>query len=240
MSSTEPSRPSLGADVTERYRPVSARAIVAIVLALLSILAFASPFFWILPPFALAASIWASRYLDSAREEYAGQFIAKLAILLSLITGMGSVTQYYTIKLVLAREARAFADSFLDRVLANQPMEAFYDTIEPWKRQPLSDPKALEDLIIRNAAPYRQFLASKIVAALGGRALDAQVTYMGVVGYGYRDAAYIIYCQYHIVLDARVYEVVLELKGGTAQGGESRGRRWFIANLNSCIGDITK
>src|SRR3954464_10485796 len=92
------------------YKPISPMAVTSLVLGIASLGAFFSGFLWIIPPIALVIAGLTSRRLEQARDEYAGQFAAKLGVLLAVVSLCGAPTIYYTKRFILGRESRAVAD----------------------------------------------------------------------------------------------------------------------------------
>lgn len=216
-------------DPAVQYRPVSVLAVVALALSLLTPLAFAHPYFWILPPVAFVTSVLVSRGLERVKEAYAGQLLAKMAIVLSLLTGVGSITRYGIERAILTREARSIANEFLDDVLANQLKAAFALTLPPYRRANME--RDYDQLIARNGDNLRQFLASPIVLQFAGAAAETQVTYLGVGFYGYERGFQVIGLDYRFTLsDKESYLVKVLARGGVAAGGEWQGRAWYVSS----------
>lgn len=230
------------------YRPVATLAVVSLIGGLASFLAFLHPYFWVLPPVALLIAARTSQQLEKARLEYAGQLLAKIAILLALIAGIGSVTRYLTTWLLLTREARAMANSFLDEVLVGEYKQAFVLTRPPLERAGLEGQP--DQVIMRSGEHYRNFLTEPLITTFAGKLADTQVTYVEVKGYGEAGGYHTAQVVYRLTLDTpqkpaappaeddgipsatadrQVYEVTIYLKGATAQNAEWEGRQWFVS-----------
>lgn len=208
------------------YRPISQMAVVSFVFAILSLLAFAWPVFWVLPVIALIVSVMTSNNLEQARREYAGQLLAKAAVAISLCALVAAPTQFLLTRTIITREARRqLGDRFLDLILANRPKEAFTYTLPPTSRGASSNP---DELIVRASERYREFLNQDAWNRFANKLADAQVTFMGTTGYGYSEGYYVVGLQYRIAMDDKVYNVGMIAKGGEALQGEWAGRQWFV------------
>ena len=211
------------------YRPISQMAVFCLVLAVLSFLAFASMIFWPLPLIALGLSIWTSRRLEAARREIAGQFVVKLALFLSLIGGLGAVTQYSVQRVILTRAARHYANGFLDAVLQNRVKEAFVMTRAPLSRAGMEDD--VDQLLERTPDEYRTYLQEDpVVSRFTARLPDAQVSYLGSSNFGQAGGFFHVVLTYEVLLEEKAYEVKLVLQGAAAPGGEWEGRQWYVAS----------
>ncbi|MFO0948395.1 MAG: hypothetical protein U1D30_21155 [Planctomycetota bacterium] len=232
MSSAAGSRmpPGISApDPVLQYRPVSAMAVICFCMSLLTPFAFAHHYFWVLPALVLPLSIWTSIRIEKARAEYAGQLLAKAAIVISLASGIGSVTKFSIEWVILSREARQEADRFLDLILANRLKQAFVLTIPPHRRADMEND--VDQLIQRNSDGHRKFLLSPIVEEFKGKAADVQVTFQGFGGFVYDKGFHIIGLHYYFTLDDKqIYRVSLAAFGGVAPAGEWKGRQWYVSD----------
>ena len=178
-----------GEELGAGYRPIPAMAVFSLFLGVLSLIAFAkgplspcdawmvpavSPT-WYLAPVALLIAWRTSRKLDTARNEYSGQLLAKIGLLLALISLICAPLRYYTKRVLLARESRGFADQYLDALLENRVDDA-YKMMGPAYTQDQSVAEIIEQL---GRQAYQNFHELPQVAALKGRGDDAQVTYLG-------------------------------------------------------------
>ncbi|MGL4465047.1 MAG: hypothetical protein ACRDD1_00070 [Planctomycetia bacterium] len=208
------------------YRPISRLAIISGLFALASLLSFADPIFWFIPVAAFAVSVTSSRFLDKAKQEYAGQLLAKLAVLVSLAAGIGSITRYSIEYVILTTEARAYANEFVDDVLSNRPKEAFAKTVAPLNRSGMED--ALDQLIVRQGPSYREFLGAAFPLTFRGKGAETQVTILGMSEYAYNSGFHDVKVSYRLVLGEQSYDATMTLKGGVAAAGEWKGRQWYI------------
>src|SRR4051812_22500730 len=84
------------------YKPISAMAVISLLLGLGALGAFFSWGLWLVPPIALIVAGMTSRRLEQARDEYAGQVLAKFGLLLAVISIAGAPTIYFTKRFLLA------------------------------------------------------------------------------------------------------------------------------------------
>ena len=207
------------------YRPIAQMAVVSFVVGVLSLLAFASPLFWVLPLIGLVVAGLTSRRLERARREYAGQLLAKTAVFLALIAAVGAPTRFTIEWFILTREAKAQANQLLDFVLAGRIKEAFYQSTSPLNRASAKD--SLDQLIVRAGDTYREFLDGELVKTFNRQGKEAQVTCLGATGYGSEQGFTVVVLSYRIALPERTYNVGIVMKGGIARSNEWQGRQWY-------------
>lgn len=215
-------------DPVAAYRPVSAMAVICFVLSLFSPLAFAHPWFWGIPPFVFLISLFVSRGLERAKEEYAGQLLAKAAIFLSLISGVGSVTRYTIERTILTREARQVANEYLDDILTNRLKQAFALTLPPFRRANMETD--YDQLIVRNGDNYRKFLVNRDVELLAGVAAETEVTFVETGLYDYDKGFTQVGLEYRLKIDDKgTYKLGMLVSGGVSSEGEWSGRQWYVS-----------
>jgi hypothetical protein len=112
-----------------------------------------------------------------------------------------------------------------------------------------------DEIVKRGGAKYRQFLTEQHVSRLRGRLKDAQVTYDGVLSYGFEQGAYFVLIKFSIQLDDRDYtpgvvagllgeslnnkpyvraiDYRIDMRGGSAPGGEWKGRQWWVKMVHA-------
>lgn len=227
------SRPLTHETTEVAYRPVSSMAVLCFCLSVVSALSFAHPVLWLLPAATLVLALATSARLEKARQEYAGQLLAKVAVLLSLAFGIGAPTKYAVEWWIISGEAHRFADRYLDTVLANQVKTSFVSMLPPPQRVGLED--NVDQLIRRHAALYRNYLMDPVVQTFRGKVEQAQVTYVGQDMYVYQDGSYFIGLEYRITLDDenRVMRVRLQVRGSVADAHEWKGRQWSVVSAHA-------
>lgn len=213
-----------------QYRPISGMAVVCMVLALLSILAFASRLFWIFPLVTVVLSGITAWNLERAKQEYAGQLLAQGALLLGLICGLSSVTRWHLEWIVYGREARIFCDQYMDAILTNQFDEVFNLRLPPPAR---FSGETLDALKTRYVQRQRDMVDAPEVLVFSGKLADAQVYSSGpVYDLIFTEGYYAIACDYEIELENRAYTIRVITRGARASKGEWEGRAWYIYNAD--------
>jgi hypothetical protein len=161
------------ADV-QQYRPVSGWAVAALLLGLLSPLAFVGAIFWLLPVLGVAVSVLALRQFSMPDNVSTGRSAALVGLALGLVFGTAAPAAQWSETWLLKREARSLGEAWFAHLAAGQPAKAAQLAVSPNLRRPLDDKlwdyyrsgpearKELEDLI---AQPHVRTLL-----ALGPRA----------------------------------------------------------------------
>lgn len=209
------------------YRPIATMAVVSFIFALFSGLAFASPYFWVIPPIALIISAMTSTRLEQAKQEYAGQVLTKASVAISLCCLVAAPTQHLLTRFIITREARhQLGDRFLDLILANRTKEAFVLTLAPPNRAGREGNP--DELIVRSDRSYREFVNEDLHRLLVNRLAETQVTFLGVDGYGFTEGYYLVGLRYELAVADKTYDVLILAKGGEATQGEWEGRQWYV------------
>jgi hypothetical protein len=214
-------------DLEETYRPISALAVTSFVLGVLSILAFASMYLWAIPIVALVIAVPTSRWLERAREEYAGQLLAKVGILLAVLSFCGASTQYAVTRFIIVNEAGKVADHYVDLILAHRVKDAYFYTLPPLARKDQQD--QVDALIDKSKNQYRAYLyGDGVTDLLRGRLAEAQVTRVSCGGHQFQQGSHYVYVNYQITLDSGVYSIWLLLQGMEPTANEWKGRQWIV------------
>lgn len=106
------------------YRPVSAPAVVAVIAGVLSALALASPFFWIIPLLGIAVACLGLADVRRPGAEKAGRLAALLGLALSIGFGAQAISTAVTTRLVTDSRARAVAERWLEAIRSHQSTDA--------------------------------------------------------------------------------------------------------------------
>ena len=139
-ASERPSMSGLSARKEEFvYRPVSLMAVLSLVASLFSLFSFVSMFVIPIAFIFLIASIITYVRLERARNEYAGQLLAGLAIFISLIGTLGAGTVHAVTFFALSAEARQQADEYLQALLSDKLEDAFRMRMDPQSRASVGD-----------------------------------------------------------------------------------------------------
>ncbi len=123
-----------------RYRALSASAVVSLIFGLLSPLAIVDWLLWIIPLLGMVFGLRALWCIAQRAPELAGRRAAVLGLLLSVLFGAMGVTDKFAHRWMLHREARQFAEAWLQYLVGTEPEKAFQLTIHPRYRQKLDLP----------------------------------------------------------------------------------------------------
>ncbi len=113
----------------ENYRTISRSAVTALILAMLSLSAFASPALWIAPILAGFLALVALRGIRKT-EHLTGAGIAGLAIFLSAFTLVAAPTRHLSRRHTLTTQAREHVDSWCKLVIDGKLPQAYELTLE--------------------------------------------------------------------------------------------------------------
>lgn len=126
------------------YRSLSTFAVISLILGLLSILSFAPTnlFLWIIPPAAIVTGLVALRQIASAPEVWTGIRLARLGIGLAVVCGGGSLGEKYYSNARIARQGRAVAERFIDKLKGGDIEAAFWLTMPREQRDQIQKLKS--------------------------------------------------------------------------------------------------
>jgi hypothetical protein len=224
-------------DPTLYYKPVSTMAVISFLLGIASLGSFFSLGLWVLLPFAIIISSITSFRLERARQEYAGQFISKVAVLLSLVSLVGAPTVFFTKYYLLAAESRTVADQYLDFIMENKLKSAFKLTQSVLTQ---ASTKSDDEMVLRmGREQYLNYLAGPSLRQLGGIGEVAQVTHSGALYEGTSQGLDRVMHQYIVTIDTGkpgekplVLSVPVLMQGATSPTGEWEGRKWRVELCN--------
>ena len=111
MSTTETN--SYDADEWGQYRSLSTLAVIALVLGLCSIVAFASPLMLVVPLAAVAASLLALRGISASEGGLSGATLARLGLALAILFSVASFARVKVRDVILQRQAERVARQWL-------------------------------------------------------------------------------------------------------------------------------
>ena len=98
----------------EGYRPLSALALVAVGLAVLSLISLLDEFFGFLALLSMVVAGAALRRIHASDPPMLGRRLAQFALAVSLISAVGGVTNSYAYRLFLDQEARQIGETWFD------------------------------------------------------------------------------------------------------------------------------
>ncbi|NLX95746.1 MAG: DUF4190 domain-containing protein [Rhodopirellula sp.] len=114
----------------EQYRPVSGLAIAALVFGLLALAAWIEPFLVFVGGIGLFVGFAAMWQIARNAPDMLGRKAALIGLFLSTVSLVGVVSQGYTHRILVRKEAQHFARQWFDFTLGNQPQKAFAMTID--------------------------------------------------------------------------------------------------------------
>lgn len=126
------------------YRPLSAMAICAAVLALLSPVALASPVFWAIPLLAVIVSFIAVQSIIQNEQQLAGKRLAILSLVWSSIFLVAGPSQFISRRWMVTRQARNVAEQWLQHVSKGELMRAHQLTYDSFRRTEGADSELAE------------------------------------------------------------------------------------------------
>jgi hypothetical protein len=121
------------------YRALPSQAVVGLLLALVSPVAWLDPFFWCVPALGLFFSLWALRRIRRDPAALTGRKLAWIGLAVSLAILIAVPSQWLHNRWVLRDEARKITDQWIRCVTHDEPHKAFQLTQPEQKRQPLND-----------------------------------------------------------------------------------------------------
>jgi hypothetical protein len=156
------------------YRSLSVLAIAALVIGLLSPLAFAHPLWWGLPIAGIGLAIGAIFRIDRSDGALGGRKAAIIGLVLSLICGLGAISKAASRRVWLEHRANQVADRFLELLRDGKTYEAHQLWTRPQYRFPAgSDFEKLYADSPGAEKDYKDFVKREIISdllALGNRA----------------------------------------------------------------------
>lgn len=173
-TSDQPHVSSLDETALASYQGVSIMAVLALLLGMASALALVHPFLWVVPPVAVVLSILAIRAIDAPDSNLTGRRLAIAGLALALLFGLWAPSRVLTRQWQLYRQARAFADDWLELIRQGELQAAHQLTLPHIERQ--KPGVSLEKIYSESDEAknrYQNFFGdkpAKTIAALGDEA----------------------------------------------------------------------
>jgi hypothetical protein len=164
----------------ESYHSVSALAGVALVLGVLSPLAFAHELLWSVPIAGVALAIVALVQIDRSGGSLIGRKGAVIGLVLALFCGLGAMTQDATRRLWLTHRATQVAERFVQLMSEGKNVAAYQLWARPQFRAPASVP--FEKFYSENpeaAKDYKSFQTHEIIKDLVALGARAEIVHLG-------------------------------------------------------------
>lgn len=138
-------------EILPEYQPLSRLALAGLLAALLSPIALAHPLLWIVPLTAGLLSALALRSIRRSEGELRGSGLAQTALFAALLFGCWAVAWNLSHYYVVGRQARRYAEAWLELVKEGRLYEAHQLTMSASSRVPGNE--SLEDLYGRATSP---------------------------------------------------------------------------------------
>jgi len=122
---------------TSEYRALSLWALASLAVGLLSLFAFLSPLFWLLPLAGVAVGTMTLRQLHLNRDRFTGSRLAWCGLAISLVTLGWAPARQITRMSALEGKARQVADAFVDLICQAKLHEAHQWHLHASDRAPL-------------------------------------------------------------------------------------------------------
>lgn len=193
-ASHEPHVSSLDEKAVTTYRSISITAVLALLFGCASALALVHPFLWVIPAVAVVTAVLALRAIAQEGANLAGRGLAMAGLIVALFFGGWAPTRIVTRQWHLYRQARPYADQWLELLRAGKVYEAHQLMQSVGERQ---KPGASLEVYYANSAAARKQLdgAFEVRPALTMRNLagDATYEYLGGDGVSTEDGGYVEY-----------------------------------------------
>ncbi len=151
---------SQGEPLVEKYRPLSASAVIALVLGLISPVGVFAAYLLVVPLAGAAVAMTALARIANSEDAYSGRRLAVIGLLFSLYFGGWGIAQHWGTQWMIARQARACTDGWLQLLVEDKPLDAFRWNMAPEQR--IAPGLPLAEFYAQNAEPRRaaeQFLS---------------------------------------------------------------------------------
>jgi len=139
------------------YRAVSVPAVIALVLGLLSVLAFATRIFWVLPVAACLAALYAIRRIKSAPSEWTGLRLAYAGLALGAGFLVLAVSSDFVTRALIKLHGKAISDRFVKRLEQGDVEGAFWLAVDKSRRKLALDGKLAKEDEDRLFQMYAEF-----------------------------------------------------------------------------------
>ena len=218
------------------YRPISVMAVICLLASTVCLLSFISLFMIPVAVIVLIFSVITYIRLERSRNEYAGQLLAVVAILITLVSSLGAGTKHAVTFFAFSREAREHADAYLHALLADDLEQAFLLRMNPQSRASVGDD--VNDLVQTYNKEYEAFKKEAVTKALRAGGADSVIEYRGATEFFPHMGLDLVGLHYRVHLATepkRTYDVTLGILGGVSEGGDWDGRQWFVQGNENIV-----
>ena len=213
-------------DSLTTYRSVSSGAVVGLILAVISIAAFLSPWLWLVPVAALAVCAAALVRIARAEGALVGRKAAWVGVFLATFFLTAAIVERDVYRRLLVDEARRFGAIWFAEMAAGAPQRAFVLTLPPKQRPPLTTDEAVWEFYRTAPGPRRDLEVYvkdrliKTLVALGDSAEVRYYSHAGVGESGDNEVAFPIFAvTYHENGEKKTFLVMLWLERLTLPDG---------------------
>jgi len=211
------------------YRPISVMAVLCLLASLVSLLSFVSLYMIPVAVIILIVSVVTYVRLERSRNEYAGQVLAGLATVITLVGTVGAGTAHAVTFYAYSNEARQLADQYLAALLSDNLEEAYFLRMDPQSRASVDDD--VTDLVKTYNKAYEGFKKEAVTKTLRAGGANSVVEYVNATGFHPFNGLSMIGLHYRIHLASepkKTYDVFLGIVGGVSEAGDWTGRQWYI------------
>lgn len=191
-ASQQPHVSSLDETAVTTYRSISLAAVLALLFGCASALALVHPFLWVVPVVAVVTAIFALRGIAREGANLTGRGLAIMGLVLALFFGTWAPARIVTRQMHLYRQARPYADQWLELVRAGQLYEAHQLMKLAGERQ---KPGSSLEVFYTNSAEARKDLdhafEMKPALTLRSQAENATYEYLGGDGVSSEEGGHI-------------------------------------------------
>ncbi len=191
-ASHQPHVSSLDETAVSTYRSISLAAVLALVFGCASALALIHPFLWVIPAVAVVIAIVALRGIAREGANLTGRGLAITGLVLALFFGSWAPTRIVTRQSHLYRQARPYADQWLELMRAGKLYEAHQLMQIAGERQ---KPGSSLEVFYKNSSDARKQLDHsfelKPALTIRNQAGDATYEYLGGDGVSSEEGGHI-------------------------------------------------
>jgi hypothetical protein len=156
------------------YRVLAGQAVAALLLGLLSPIAFVDPFLLVVPALGVFFGVWAVRRIRGNATAMAGRKRAIFGLVVSLMVVVAVPVHWFVAREMFCKEARQFADTWFKHVVEDRPEKAVSMTYIPEPKQPALGQEKPDK---PEKSPLELFVSNRVVKTLMTFGPRAQVRF---------------------------------------------------------------
>lgn len=223
------------------YRPLSAAAVLALLLGLASCTALLTPMLWAVAFAGIIVSIIAWFRIHRFEPPLTGRKAALVGLILSLFFATAAPAQWYVRRALLIEEAQRFVQLFFDFLKENQPHKAHQLSLGARQRSPLDENLWAKYAPETNARrDLEAFLERKEVPAILILARDPRTTIRlfdieGVWREDNEDRVALSYAVTYFDPNQKKKTFFVNISASRYPLGRSQISDWYISNISSLV-----